>query len=477
MPWQGLIVPVLPFALTKIAHVPQDAIQKWTGILLGGYGAGVFIGAPIIGYLADQGSSRRFSYMFGLITLGVSTSVFAAGSSTTTLLVGRALQGVSTASVEVGTAILVDTVGEGRIGPIMGVVDMSMALGSALGPACGGFLYHRFGYNAVFNSAYVLIALDLALRLIMQERGRDTEARSGDEERYETSSQNGICSDESISDQFKGSSSEHFPFDRSHRNGYGTILSGECCTSSSSNIPESLVSDNDGTSISSLQSSETFLPEPHAPPRRHVMLELLCIPRMQAALLSNFMQSVILTGLESTLPLRVKNVFSYNSKEVGMIFLLLCIPSFAAPAFGYLSDQLGARVVVTIGFLGLAPSVMLLCAINHHSPNQLLLLCTLLLLAGIFLSMILTPVFSDIAYMVEERKSATRQGKRAEDGVYSQAFALMSVAYASGSLVGPLAGGLLAEKVTWTGLTIGAGTFCALCAVPSYWALGGNAKE
>ena len=38
------------------------------------------------------------------------------------------------------------------------------------GPVCGGFLYHRLGYLAVFISAYVLVGIDLLFRILMLER-------------------------------------------------------------------------------------------------------------------------------------------------------------------------------------------------------------------------------------------------------------------------------------------------------------------
>ena len=41
----GLIIPVLPFALSDFADVPSQDLQKWIAILLGAYGAGLIIGS------------------------------------------------------------------------------------------------------------------------------------------------------------------------------------------------------------------------------------------------------------------------------------------------------------------------------------------------------------------------------------------------------------------------------------------------
>ena len=39
----GLIIPVIPFALTEYVHVPSEEAQRWIGVLLGSYGAGLLV--------------------------------------------------------------------------------------------------------------------------------------------------------------------------------------------------------------------------------------------------------------------------------------------------------------------------------------------------------------------------------------------------------------------------------------------------
>ena len=73
------------------------------------------------------------------------------------LFIGRLVQGASSAIVHtVGMAILADTVGQEGVGPAMGLVGMSIALGVLIGPVVGGVLYHSYGYLAVFISAYAV---------------------------------------------------------------------------------------------------------------------------------------------------------------------------------------------------------------------------------------------------------------------------------------------------------------------------------
>ena len=41
----GVIVPVLPFALVERVRLNESEVQRWIGILLASYGAGVLVGS------------------------------------------------------------------------------------------------------------------------------------------------------------------------------------------------------------------------------------------------------------------------------------------------------------------------------------------------------------------------------------------------------------------------------------------------
>lgn len=132
-------------------------MQRWIGILLAAYGAGLLVGSPIAAWFADRGDSRQGPYLWGLIALAASTVAFSLGQSTSVLFVGRLVQGASSAVVHtVGNTILADTVGEAGVGPAMGLIGMSIAFGVLIGPVVGGVLYHNYGYLAVFVSAYAV---------------------------------------------------------------------------------------------------------------------------------------------------------------------------------------------------------------------------------------------------------------------------------------------------------------------------------
>ena len=363
-------------------------------------------------------------------------------------------------------AILADTVGQAGIGPAMGFVGMSIALGVVLGPMFGGILYHRIGYWAVFGSAYVLVALDFIFRVFMITAKDEASLEGlikGSHGDYGTMSGNDSVSHTPVS---------HDSFTRTTRSNSSSSLFSHS-TSSSSNSTDSL--------------DYMVAPPPMAPPiiiqtqkatntPRHPVPVLLTTPRLLAALLGDFSQSMILTGLESILPLRIKTMFHYNSMQVALVFLALSFGSFAGPATGRLSDKVGAKITVCIGFGTAAPLLILLRLVDHDSKAMLALLCSLTLLLGVSLNMILTPSWSDASYTVDEIMS-NEPGIFGTKGAYAQAFALMNMAYAIGSLVGPLLGGFLVENVGWNDLTLGTGIFCAICVVPCLFATGGRRRQ
>jgi MFS family permease len=52
----------------------------------------------------------------------------------------------------------------------MGYVFSAMSIGMLLGPLLGGIVFDKGGYNEVYAMAYILIGVDIALRLLMIEK-------------------------------------------------------------------------------------------------------------------------------------------------------------------------------------------------------------------------------------------------------------------------------------------------------------------
>ena len=119
----GVIVPVLPFVLRDRVSVSPQNIQATLDNLLSAYALASTILSPFAGALADLTSSRRIPYLVGLLALIASTILWFLARSVPVLAAARAAQGASCAVVySVGLAMVIDTVGEDKLGQTFGLV-------------------------------------------------------------------------------------------------------------------------------------------------------------------------------------------------------------------------------------------------------------------------------------------------------------------------------------------------------------------
>lgn len=166
----GIIVPVIPFALTSRVGVDESSLQTWNAILLACYTISLFVGSPLVGLYADHTSSRRWPLLIGLVCLAGSTIFLCLGRTIALLIIGRILQGLSAAIVwTVGLALMADTVPD-KIGEAMGYSAIAMSMGLLVSPAIGGAVFAAKGYYAVYYIAFGCIFLDIVLRLILIEK-------------------------------------------------------------------------------------------------------------------------------------------------------------------------------------------------------------------------------------------------------------------------------------------------------------------
>ncbi|KAJ5570085.1 uncharacterized protein N7459_009515 [Penicillium hispanicum] len=180
----GLIVPVLPFTLATRVGLADADIQRWASILLACYGGSILLGSLIFGWMGDQTKTRQAPFLLGLVILAGATLLFSLTKHLVLIVLARILQGLSTAIVfTVGFSMMLDTVGNEGIGRAVGFTSMSLSLGLFAGPIVGGFLYDSFGYFAVFMPAFVLVGVDICLRLLRSVSRPTLAASDPDEER------------------------------------------------------------------------------------------------------------------------------------------------------------------------------------------------------------------------------------------------------------------------------------------------------
>ena len=195
--------------------------------------------------------------------------------------------------------------------------------------------------------------------------------------------------------------------------------------------------------------------------------------RLLAALFAALVQATLLTAFDSTLPLRVRNIFAWDSLGAGLVFLPLVVPSFTAPLFGKLSDRYGPRWFCAASFLLSCPFLVLLRLVDHNTLQQKVVLCILLAFFGLSLTIGFPAVMAEITYIVELKERRAPEGSYGKNGAYAQAYALFNMSYAAGCLVGPIWGGLVKEHAGWNTMCWTVALLSAFTAVPCALLTGG----
>jgi len=306
-----------------------------------------------------------------------------------------------------------------------------------MGPLLGGVVYANAGYYAVFSMGCAIIGLDILLRLLMVEKSllqqwsRETELSS------------------SVSPPNESASNSLDPI------GEELKLAPVPIESSQSEKP----------AIIHLSNKWTQRPPP--------LVTLLRIPRILVALFGCFVQSTSLASFDSALPLYVKKTFSWTSTGAGLIFICLVVPALCSPLVGIFSDKFGSRSVTTIGLLGAVPFWVLLRLVTHNAIDQKVLLCALLALIGFCMTLVMTPLMAEIDHAVtlEEKKKPGSLGKR---GAAAQGFGLFNLAFALGTLIGPLWAGFVVQSGGWGTMGWSLGLLSGVCAITTFCWTGGR---
>lgn len=490
----GIIVPVVPFALTKRAGVAEEDVQHWVSVLLAVYGAALLASAPVCGFLADRSTSRRLPLLVGLLALAGATLLLCFGHTIAVLVTGRLLQGISAAIVwTVGLALLVDTVGQKEIGQVMGYISISMSVSILVAPLLGGVVYDRGGYFGVYYMAFALIIVDIILRTVMIEKKvackweKQDQATvvSGPSEREKAAS-SGQQQDSWLPNQ---DSVLHLTLSENKvakrwDSGDGPRPEAPLPTDNGSVAPES-------KRISPTSNAATIVEEPEPSPdsntppdcpspvesssaatpkearTRPPVVVLLSSRRLLSALYCALVQSALLAAWDAVLPLRVNKLFGWRSLGAGLIFLPLVLPSFFAPVVGAFSDRYGSRLPTSIGFLLATPFLVLLRLVSHGGRAQVVILCALLACLGVALTIVMTPLLAEVAYILEA-KEQHHPGLFGHKGAYAQAYGLFNMAFAGGMLVGPLWAGAVVDKQGWATMCLTLGILSVVSAIPAF---------
>ena len=298
-----------------------------------------------------------------------------------------------------------------------------MNLGLLISPFIGGLVYERWGYFSVFAVVLEVIAIDLILRLLMIEK--EEAAKWIPKESQTKAAENGHTRSSSAEGVRQGNVTEQYRH-QPDANEETPLL--PRAKSGNAEQQESWIRRQFPTAVRIFSSK-----------------------RLRAAFYGGFVHTVIITALDTTLPLFTKNTFDWNSEASGILFFSLTIPSLLGPLVGWLSDRYGARKPTLFGIFLTVPSLGCMVIVRHNKLLEKVLLVGLLALLGTGLSFILSPLAADI---FNEAIAIADEGNGNKDktGTFAQSFSLFHAALGIASVVGPGLPGLFDRKTCWTGV-------------------------
>ncbi|MBC7229494.1 MAG: MFS transporter [Actinobacteria bacterium] len=164
-----------------------------------------------------------------------------------------------------------------------------------------------------------------------------------------------------------------------------------------------------------------------------MMREVLAYPGMVLVLVIVMMGTVSLGVLEPLFPVHLRENLGLSSTAIGLLFALTVLfYTLASPLAGSLADRRGKRGLLAAGLAATA-----LAAPALTFSRDLATAAALFAVCGVTIALFETPTLPLIADLLTGR---------AEADVHGTAFGLFNMAWAIGYLLGPAAGGFLAQR-------------------------------
>ena len=166
----SLRTPFLPFYVAELGAKTFEQQALWAGAINAGGAAIMAITAPIWGTLADR-YGRKLMVLRAMFAGSLTISLMALATSPWQLLALRFVEGAFTGTVAASTTLAASTVPKERLGYGLGLMQMAVFSGSAVGPLLGGVLADTLGYRVTFLLAGSMLFLGgwIVLLLVKEE--------------------------------------------------------------------------------------------------------------------------------------------------------------------------------------------------------------------------------------------------------------------------------------------------------------------
>jgi DHA1 family multidrug resistance protein-like MFS transporter len=161
----SIIFPFLPLYIKELGSSSNLSTEFLAGMVFSAQAFTMMITSPIWGTLADR-YGRKIMVERSMFGGAVILLLMAFVSSAEQLIFLRAIQGLLTGSIAANNALVASVTPRERTGYAMGLLQVSLAGGVALGPLIGGAIADAYSYSAAFYVTSALLFLSGVLVLI-----------------------------------------------------------------------------------------------------------------------------------------------------------------------------------------------------------------------------------------------------------------------------------------------------------------------
>lgn len=160
----SFVMPFIPFYTRELGVTQEKYVALWAGLLVTGTGVIQAIFAPLWGLVADR-YGRKLMVQRAMFGGAVVCSLMGLVTNVHQLFALRLLQGALTGTVTAAIALVSSATPKDQRGYALGIMQMAVFSGGAIGPWLGGWIADHFGYRLPFAITGLLLFTGGALVL------------------------------------------------------------------------------------------------------------------------------------------------------------------------------------------------------------------------------------------------------------------------------------------------------------------------
>ncbi|MFW5772550.1 MAG: MFS transporter, partial [Phototrophicaceae bacterium] len=161
----SLIFPFLPLYVADLGTNTGLSLEFWAGMVFSAQAFTMMLVSPVWGALADR-YGRKMMVQRAMFGASITILLMAFVRTSEELVLLRAIQGLIAGTVSAANALVAASAPRERTGFAMGLLQVALWSGVALGPLIGGVMADAFGFRMPFIITAVMLAIGGILVLV-----------------------------------------------------------------------------------------------------------------------------------------------------------------------------------------------------------------------------------------------------------------------------------------------------------------------